>query len=140
MNKQSGITMVALIITVIIMLILLGVGVNYGVDSIKKAKLEDIKTDMISIKTKAKIIVDEYNFKDIDELKGVEIEDAALLHKLGIEEGYIWDKETLEEQGLSTIEEDKYVVKYDTNNSSNCEVYYKDGIDGAYSLTQLQEK
>ena len=58
MNKQSGITLVALIITVILMLILLSVGVKFGTDAIQQTKIEDIKTNMLSIKARAKIIVD----------------------------------------------------------------------------------
>ena len=122
------------------MTILVGVGLHFGTGAIKKAKLEDIKTDMISIKTRAKIIADEYNFGDIDALKGVEVEDPAVLTKLNIEEGFLWDRVTLDEQGLTTIEENKYVVKYDLDNPNNIEVYYLEGYDGAYSLTDLQEK
>lgn len=113
---------------------------HFGLDAVRKATLEDIKTNMISIKTKAKIIVDEYNYGDIESLKGVAVEDASLLQKLGIEEGYTWDRGTLDEQGLSTIEENKYVVKYDLDNPNDSEVYYIDGFDGAYSLTDLQDK
>ena len=122
------------------MSILVGVGVHFGSDAIKKAKLEDIKTDMISIKTRAKIIADEKNFGDIEELKGTIVEDQTILSKLNIEEGYLWDRSTLDEQGLTTIEGDKYVVKYDLDNPNDIEVYYLEGYDGAYSLTALQEK
>ena len=66
LKKEKGITIVALIITVILMLILVGVGIDFGTDAINKARLEDIKTDMISIKTRAKIITEQYNFKDIE--------------------------------------------------------------------------
>ena len=122
------------------MLILAAVGVNYGKKAIKKARLEDIKTDMLSIKSRAKIVADEYNYEDIDELKGVLVEDQELLNKLGIEEGYMWNRETLDEQKCNTIEENKYVVKYDLDNPSDSEVYYIEGYEGAYSLTDLQEK
>ena len=57
-----------------IMVILVGVAINYGSGTLVKAKLEDIKTDMLSIKSRAKIVVDEYNYKDIEELEGVLIE------------------------------------------------------------------
>ena len=73
LRMEKGITIIALIITIILMLILAGVGIHFGTDAIDKAKLEDIKTDMISIKTKAKIIAEQYNFKDIDSLIGSQI-------------------------------------------------------------------
>ena len=139
-KKKIGITIIALIITVILMAILLGVGVHFGMGTINKAKLEDIKTDMITIKSRAKIIVDEYNYEDIDSLEGVLIEDSQLLQKLGIEEGYIWDRQALDNQGLNTIEENKYVVTYDLENPNDTEVYFIEGYDGEYSLTSLQEK
>ena len=76
MKKENGITIIVLIITIILMLILAGVGIHYGTGAINKAKLEDIKTDMISIKTKAKIIADEYNFEeDVEDKKGTEVTD-----------------------------------------------------------------
>ena len=70
---EKGITLVALVITIIIMLILVGVGLHFGGDAVETAKLEDIKTDMISIKTKAKIVAEQYNFKDIENLVGTKI-------------------------------------------------------------------
>ena len=130
--------MVALIITIILMSILVGVGINFGNGAINKARLEDIKTDMISIKTKAKIIADEYNFKDIEVLKGKLIDDQEILSKLSIEEGYLWDRNTLDEEGLNSIKENVYVVTYNLEDTSNCEVYYINGYDGKYSLTDLQ--
>ena len=122
------------------MVILAGVAFHFGTGAIDKAKLEDIKTDMISIKTRAQIIVDQYNFKDIESLKGVLIDDQTILSKLNIEQGYIWDKSTLDEQGLGTIEANKYAVSYNLENPNDCEVYYLEGYDGDYSLTALQEK
>ena len=125
------------------MLILLGVGAHFGGDAIKKAKLEDIKTDMISIKTRAKIIADEHNYNDEESFPGERVRDSNLLATFGKnqeDEVYEWDQTTLENQGLSNIEANTYIVYYDINNPNNCEVYYKEGFDGAYSLTQLEEK
>lgn len=140
MNGEKGITIVGLIIVVILMTILLGVGLHFGKGAVKKARVEDIKTEMISIKTRAKIIVDEFNFKDIENLKGTLIEDQSLLSKLNVQEAYLWSKETLNEQGLSSIDGDKYAVSYNLENPNNCEVYYLDGYEGVYSLTALQAK
>lgn len=125
------------------MLILLGVGVHFGGDAIKKAKLEDIKTDMISIKTRAKIIADEHNYNDEESFPGERVTDTDLLSTFGRsqeDEVYEWDQSTLENQGLAKIEANTYIVYYDLDNPNDCEVYYKEGFDGAYSLTQLEEK
>ena len=139
-NKENGITIIALIITIILMLILAGVGMHLGSDAVNKAKLEDIKTDMLSIKTKALVIAEKYKFKDIDTLEGDPItpEEAS---RLGIEKNdniRKWSKEDLNKQGLSTIEGDIYVVDYGLGDTNTCEVYYLAGYQGKYSLTELQ--
>ena len=140
LKKENGITIITLIITVILMLILIGVSVDFGTDSLKKARLEDIKTDMISIKTRAKIIAEQYNFKDIEVLVGTEITDEEA-QKLGVENSEKlrkWSSSDLSAQGLSTVEGDKYVVEYDLGNPNNSEVYYLEGYENMHSLTQLQ--
>lgn len=140
LKVENGITIIALIITIILMLILAGVGIHFGGDALDKAKLEDIKTDMISIKTKAKVVAEQYNFKDIDSLVGSEIEDTEA-QKLNItNSGNLrkWSSSDLSNQNLSTIEGDVYVVYYDLDNPNNCEVYYLNGYQGNYSLTDLQ--
>lgn len=141
LKKENGITIVALVITVILMLILAGVAVNYGTDSINKANLEDIKTNMISIKTRAKIVAEQYNFKDIENLVGTQITDEEA-QKLGItnsEQVRKWSTTDLNTQGLTTIEGDKYVVEYSLEDPNKCEVYYLEGYENMHSLTQLQD-
>ena len=143
MKKESGITLVVLIITIIIMGILLFVSIEYGRDVVRKAKLEDIKTDMISIKTRAKIIADEHNYNEEESFPGERVTDQGILSRLQIGDGkevYKWNQNTLNDQGLSKIDPDVYIVYYDTNNPNNCEVYFIDGYEGAYSLTQLEQK
>ncbi len=141
MKKENAITLVALIITIVLMIILIGVAVNFGREAINKSKLEDIITDMISIKTRAKIIADEHNYNEEDNFPGVPVEDLQLLNKLNIEEGkdlYKWNQTTLDNQGLGKIKADTYLVYYDTDNPNDCEVYYPKGVNGKYSLTDLQ--
>ena len=147
-KKERGITIIALLLTVIVMVILIGVGMHFGREAIDKATLEDIKTDMISIKTRAKIIVEQYNFKDIEELVGSGIT-ASKIAELGLTEEdsrYIlkWSSSDLDSQNLSNIEGDKYVVFYNLDDPNACEVYYLEGYEiggnqKIYSLTELQE-
>ena len=141
LKKENGITIVSLVIVLVLMLILVGVAVNYGTDSINKANLEDIKTNMISIKTRAKIIADHYNIKDIENLVGSLITDEEA-QKLGItnsEQLRKWSSNDLSNQGLTTIKGDKYVVYYNLENPSSSEVYYLEGYEGKYSLTELKD-
>ena len=144
LKNEKGITIIALIITIILMLILVGVTVKVGTKEISKAKLEDIKTEMISIKTRAKIVKDKYDFKDIDNLVGTKLSEAPDYNAEAIdipdaskENCYIWTQEDLNSQELSSIKVDKdkfYVVYY----GDDIEIYYSKGVDGKYSLTELQ--
>ncbi|MBQ2916967.1 MAG: hypothetical protein IJE59_02165 [Clostridia bacterium] len=138
---ENGITIIALIITIVIMIILAAVGIEFGNDAVNNAKLEDIKTNMISIKTKAKIVTEQYNFKDIDSLVGNVITDdeATKLNLTNSENIRKWSSSDLSSQNLSNIEGDAYIVSYDLENPNNCEVYYLKGYEGKYSLTELQE-
>lgn len=144
LKNEKGITIIALIITIILMLILVGVTVKVGTKEISKAKLEDIKTEMISIKTRAKIVKDKYDFKDIDNLVGTKLSEttdynteAIVIPDESKENCYIWTQEDLNSQELSSIKVDKdkfYVVYY----GDDIEIYYSKGVDGKYSLTDLQ--
>lgn len=140
LRKEKGITLVALVITIVLMMILVGVTIHFSTDAIDRARLEDIKTDMISIKTRAKIVAEQYNFKDIENLVGSTITDTEA-QKLGLTNSdkiLKWSSEDLESQKLSSIDGDKYVVVYDLDNPNNCEIYYIEGYEGKYSLTDLQ--
>ena len=145
LKMEKGITLVALIITIIIMMILIGVTIHFSTNAIDRANLEDIKTDMISIKTRAKIVAEQYNFKDIEALVGSEItaEEAEELDQTEQWEANSdkilkWSSIDLSSQNLGAIEGDTYVVSYDLENPNDCEVYYLEGYEGMYSLTQLQ--
>lgn len=140
LKMEKAITLVALTITVSLMMVLVGVTIHFSKDAIDKANLEDIKTDMISIKTRAKIVAEQYNFKDIDSLVGSVITDAEA-QKLGLtnsEKILKWSSSDLTNQKLGAIEGDTYVVSYDLDDPNNCEVYYLEGYEGIYSLSELQ--
>ena len=145
LKNEKGITLVALVITIVLMLILVVVGIEYGGSAIQRATLEDIKTDMISIKTRAKIVAEQYNFKDIESLVGSEIT-AEEASKIDLTEQWQensdkilkWSSEDLASQNLRAIQGDKYIVSYDLDNPNNCEVYYLEGYENMHSLTQLQ--
>ena len=145
LKKEKGITLIALVITIVLMLILVGVGIEYGGNAIQRATLEDIKTDMISIKTRAKIVAEQYNFKDIENLVGSPITEEEA-KKIGLQEEFIedsdkilkWSISDLSSQNLNTIEGNIYVVWYDLENPNKSEVYYLKGYKGMHSLTELQ--
>ena len=104
MERNKGITMIVLVITIALLLILAGISIEGGSSIIKRANLENLKTDMLLIKVKGKEYVENANFnlgtsfdKLTDEnekskriemakskLKGTEIQNSSDLSKFGI--------------------------------------------------------
>lgn len=105
MKQNKGITIMALVVTVVVLLILAGISIEKGTNVITRSQLENIKTDMMLVQVKGKEYVENANFelgtgydKLTDEsektkrletakskLKGTEITDATNLDSnLGI--------------------------------------------------------
>ena len=66
MNKlknNKGITLMTLVITIIVLLIIVSITVNYGIDSISKAQIQNMQTNMLLIEAKAKKYVENANFQ-----------------------------------------------------------------------------
>ena len=143
-KSEKGITLVILIITIIVMIILVKVGIDIGTNSISQAKLEDLKTNMLSIQGKAKIIDDKHTFESA-ELVGTPIANntytinsalQTILNNNSTGNYYIWDRAILDSQSLNSIklsENEFYIVDYSTN-----EVYNSLGWKNKYSLTEIQ--
>ena len=62
-NNQRGITLIVLTITIIILMILAVITIHTGTESIQKANLEGLKTNMLLIETKAREYVENASFK-----------------------------------------------------------------------------
>ena len=61
-NNEKGITLVVSTITIIVLIILAGITVYNGKDSIRRANLEGLKTNMLLIETKAREFVENASF------------------------------------------------------------------------------
>lgn len=162
-NKDRGITLASLVITIIVLLIIAGISVYSGTDIIKRAKLEELKTNMLLIETKAKECVENANFKlgKIDnlgddekqnrineakkELKGTEINKADNIDIEKSEYNYYYKltEDNLKDMGLSNIKlsdtDGLYIVKYDIKNAKVEEIYNTKGYEGKYSLTDIEQ-
>ncbi len=159
-RNNKGITIIALTITIVLMLILVVISIEFGTEGIDKARLEDMKTNMLSIKTKAKTINEKVAFGDETEDKlGILIDDISILNsalqsKLNTEKSYYKvDSNVLNKWGLSDIKlnnSEFYIVDYDfpidkddETKGTTCEVYFSEGFEYNgkiyYSLTELQE-
>ena len=62
MKKNRGITMVALVITIVVLLIIAGISIGAGNNAIKNSKLENLKTNMLLIEVKAKEQIENAKF------------------------------------------------------------------------------
>lgn len=159
-KNNKGITLIALTITIIILLILASITIYSGKESIKKAQLEILKTNMLLIKAKAKEYVEQASFKNgvnkseiseeaKNELKGKEanasdyskqnitINGGEILYKL--------TSDNLKEMGLKDVKlgsNEEYLVKYNIKDVT-VEVYNTSGYENngttVYSLSELEK-
>lgn len=168
LKQNKGITLVALTVMIIVISILAGISITQGTGLIEKTKLENYKTNMITIKAKSKVYAEEISAEIWDvsdkESKRAELylekykmekmsDDADIVSKVNenINSGngcecYKITKEALKQMGLEDISNDAsdgdYVVIYNKDGYKNIEVMYVPGIryKGSiyYTLSSLQ--
>lgn len=154
--KIEGVTLISLIVTIVVLLIIASITVYSGKDTIKRAKLEELRTNMLLIQAKAKEYVEEANFKmgpTPDDSKKESVrkevyEDEAKLQKatntaapssIPVADCYKVTAETLKEWGLDKIElveGEEYLINFNDKDAT-VEVYNTKGYDGKYSLTEI---
>lgn len=149
-NQNKGITIIALIITIIIMLILAGVTMQYGTGQIERTKLEDIKTTMLLIKGRAQIVIDKEGFGgSYDNTGMIKLEEASGYNTSNLQNIfnnledssnlYIWEQAAMNNNSIDVeiTNNEFFVIDYATG-----EVYYSLGYtyegNTYYSLTQMQ--
>ena len=159
-RKERGVTLVALVITVVVLLIIASIAVYSGSETVRKAKLEELRTNMLLIEAKAKGLVEEVNFKigltkpEDAEYAGKkeqaenEVYVGAGLEKangvsapsaIPVSECYKVTDTTLQNWGLEDMEKEEgeeYLIKFDDVNAT-VEIYNTLGYDGKYSLTEI---
>ena len=157
MKKNRGITMVALVITIVVLLIIAGISIGAGNNAIKNSKLENLKTNMLLIEVKAKEQIENAKFrlgtsfdKATEEEKtnrvntaktefiGEEIVDGNIFNNNIKEDNtnniyyYKLSTQNLIDMGLKNVKSDEkegyYIVKYDLKNST-IEIYNTEGFD-----------
>lgn len=149
-KSNKGITIVALIITIIVMLILATVTIEFGSKEIEIAKLEDIKTTMLLIKGRAQIAADKDSFgESYDNTGMIKLAEASeydvsnlqtILNSLEDTSNlYIWEQTAMDNNNIQVTitNTDFFVIDYLTG-----EVYYSLGYtyegNTYYSLTEMQ--
>ena len=162
--NQKGITLIALVVTIIVLSILASISVIQGTSMIERAKAETAETNMLTIKAKAKQYAEDveaknwtktgntkqtaneteyttkYLFEKITESTASWFEDTEnnTYYKL--------TKQALEKMKLDELYEDNktYVIKYPNDGSTqNIDIIYSSGVkfqkQTYYELSELQE-
>lgn len=165
--NEKGITLIALIVTIIILFIIAGIAVYNGTKTIKEAKLEEIRTNMLLIEVKARGLVEETNFQlgpdqqnndELEEIRKAEYEDKNKLQKLSNatdvnipsgsdipsdDSAYVVTEDTFSLWGLDKVYEsldgeENYIIAFDEGQAT-VEIYNTLGYNGAYSLTDIDK-
>ncbi len=170
LKEEKGITLVALIIMVIVIIILAGISLTQGSELLKTTKVETYVTNMITIRAKAKVYAEEVNAGtwDVQDKSAKRNElysekynmtkpsnESELISKVdeNVNKGngvefYQITKETLTKMGLEDLAKDvndgDYVVAYDAGDYTNLDIIYTKGIEyngkKLYTLSSLQRE
>ena len=155
-EKNNGVTLLALVITIVVLLIIAGITVYEGKETINRSKLEELRTNMLLIQAKSKEYVEEANFKigkSTDETKIAEIRKAiyeteaklepatgiSTSSEIPVSECYKVTAEAMKQWGLDKVElenKEYYLIKFDDSNAT-VEVYNTLGYNGRCSLTEI---
>lgn len=155
-KNEKGVTLIILVIMIIVMLIIAGITVYSGSDVIKKANLENLKTNLLLIEAKTKEYVEEVSFKmgvNPDDAKrnsvreevyqnegklvtlsnaSDEVRNSAVNAGININDVcYYVSREALDNLGLNQVPEgdgDYYIVKFDEANLA-VEIYNTKGYN-----------
>ena len=164
--NNNGITLVALVITIIVLLIIASIVVYTGTTTIKNANLQSLKTNMLLIEAKAREYVENANYElgistaeptnemkknSASKLVGEKIDNTdPLVSKLNIDSKYAVYKlsETdLNNMGIRDVKSNDddgwYIVAYDVS-GIEVKVYNTEGItlsDGStkYCLDDIRD-
>ncbi len=169
LSKNNGITMVALVITIIVILIIASITITQGSGLMQNTRVETYVTDMITIRAKAKVYAEEVNSSVWDEEDKVSARaekfsekynmtkptnEEELESKVGsnINKGnglefYQITKSTLSKMGLEDLAKEfndgDYVIVFDASDYKNLDVIYTPGVKKNqtmyYTLSSLQE-
>jgi len=146
MKSEKGISYTKLLI-IFAIIVAIGIGIGFYIKGIvEKENYESIKTNMLLIQAKAKVIKGDADMKaDKTVYKGYQLSNLpegfdiqeflnkGLIAKDDYQYYYILNQQCLNDMGLSDIilkKDEYYVVDYDTS-----EIYYTKGFTDNYGMT-----
>lgn len=109
-KDEKGVTLITLTVTIVVLLIISGISIYSGRETIRKARIEEMKTNMLLIQAKTKEYVEEVNHrmgisefakdeesaKDEERKRNVRYSVYVTEASFGTFEGdkFLWDEET----------------------------------------------
>lgn len=111
-KNNKGITLIALILTVILLMLIAGVSISIGTNIIDTTKFEALEADLLLIQSKTKKAANEKAIGEIteEELYGTKQESGEYT------DWYLLSQTDLNEMGLENLDaEDNYYVDYEND-------------------------
>lgn len=112
LKNNKGVTLIALVTAVIILMIMATITVNVGLGIINTAKFENVKTELMLIQTKVKGMADRKAIGEVteEELYGTK-------QTSGTYSGwYLLSQDDLDDMGIENADaDDEYYVNYETD-------------------------
>ena len=128
-KNEKGITLIALLITVIVLMIIAGVTISVSRNLVHTAKFENAETTLLLIQSKVKVMADKKAIGEIEEadLYGTKQENGEY------EGWYLLSNADLENMGIKDADAaDNYYVNYENDDvaigtgiENNNDIYYK---------------
>ena len=141
LNRNNGITLIALTITIIVMLIIAGITIYGGSKLIQNARVEDVKTNMLLVQAEVKNYVEQAKFegKKIEDMKsdGIMVDGVTLKIEDAREiQGEMFYKivTPMSELKLGKLDANNYLVLIQIN-EVNVDVYFEPGISDGNGTT-----
>lgn len=156
---EAGVSLITLAVVIMIMFVIIGIVVHNGTGVLKKAKLEELKTNMLLIQAKARGYVEDATFKmgiNPEETKQVEVRNSVYEQEAKLEKAeeipsefgnmdmitcYWVTEESLNDWGLNKIKlgnKERYLIRFDEENAK-VEIYNTLGYEEKYSLSDIEQ-
>lgn len=154
MRKENAMTHITLVIWIVIIIVIGYLGINFILKETVKGKVENLKTDMLLVQGRIKVIEQENEMnKEENSLKGLKVSENLEDEKIkklienkvinaeeeNFDKYYIINSETLNDLKLQdNLKGEYYIVNYKTH-----EIIYSKGIEIEnemhYTLTEILE-
>ena len=150
MKNNKGVTLIALVITIIVMLIILGITVVTLDNLLRGTDLRKMKTNLHLIEARAQTLLNDYLFDGTDKLGAGTTKDVTEFGWEINEEQYIyrqWNASDLAKQGIKNTDvasNEFFIIQYDIINeevdvASTRGIKDEDG-NSYYTLSSLRNK